>query len=136
MIQPSLPSETLRIQAAGGVVSNDRVHGSLGCSRSWGDIQFKGFNGKPRPVGGEMAEGGIWHNAQVFSKPDVTHFYVHPDVEFMIMASDGLWDVFPNQQVCICCSPHCSESKQECNACSSLRSESCASCVSAKYAEM
>lgn len=99
--KPGSRSETQRIIAAGGVVSNGRVHGSLGCSRSFGDIQFKGFDGTPCGPGGEEAEGGIWFNAQVFSKPDVMSFKVKSSTEFMIMASDGLWDMMSNQEVTI-----------------------------------
>ena len=96
--KPSSRSETQRIIAAGGVVSNGRVHGSLGCSRSFGDIQFKDFDGTPCGPEGEEAEGGIWFNAQVFSKPDVVSFKVKSTTEFMIMASDGLWDMMSNQE--------------------------------------
>ena len=39
--KPSLPSEKRRIEAAGGLVVNNRLDGSLGLSRSLGDFGFK-----------------------------------------------------------------------------------------------
>lgn len=73
-------------------------------SRSFGDIQFKAFDGSPGPGkthgGSEEDEpGGIWAaTQQVISKPEFTHFVVEDTFEFVILASDGLWDVFSCQE--------------------------------------
>ncbi len=92
-------SERARIEAAGGWVANGRVNGSLGVSRSFGDIQFKNFDGTAKSAYGEDGVSGIWgRNQQVVSKPEFKHFVVESTFEFLILASDGLWDVFSCQE--------------------------------------
>lgn len=39
--KPSLPTETARINKAGGFVEEDRVKGILNLSRSLGDLEYK-----------------------------------------------------------------------------------------------
>lgn len=98
--KPNLKSEKLRIEAAGGWVQNGRVNGNLGVSRSVGDIQFKVFSETPGMCNGkEDVKGSLWSPCQqVISKPDVMHFTVEEHHEFVVLASDGLWDVFPPQE--------------------------------------
>lgn len=98
--KPNLKSEKLRIEAAGGWVQNGRVNGNLGVSRSVGDIQFKVFSETPGMCSGkEDVKGSLWSSCQqVISKPDVMHFTVEEHHEFVVLASDGLWDVFPPQE--------------------------------------
>ncbi|KAJ1412317.1 phosphatase 2C-like domain-containing protein, partial [Ochromonadaceae sp. CCMP2298] len=79
----NIKSEKARIEAAGGWVHNNRVNGALGVSRAFGDIQFKSFDEEP---------------GHVISKPDFKHFVVERQFEFVIMACDGLWDVFDCQE--------------------------------------
>ncbi len=97
--KPSVRSEKNRIEMAGGWVQNGRVNGGLGVSRSFGDIQFKNFSHCAGFIGDETSPKGIWGvHQQVISKPDFYHFIVDDSsYEFMILASDGLWDVFPSQ---------------------------------------
>jgi protein phosphatase 2C family protein 2/3 len=97
--KPTVRSERNRIEMAGGWVQNGRVNGGLGVSRSFGDIQFKSFSHCTGFVGDETSPRGIWGvHQQVISKPDFYHFIVDDSsYEFMILASDGLWDVFPSQ---------------------------------------
>lgn len=91
--------EKARIESAGGWVANGRVNGALGVARSFGDIQFKNFDGCAGYKGDETAPGGIWSSTQqVISRPDFKHFFVQDAFEFMILASDGLWDVFTGQE--------------------------------------
>ncbi|KAH9553682.1 hypothetical protein CY35_08G025000 [Sphagnum magellanicum] len=94
-------AEVKRIQAAGGWVSHGRVCGSLSVSRAFGDVPFKSQKKK-------MIEEGIkhrrWTEAFASTKkldgewlvalPDTSHIYVEEDMEFIILASDGLWDSF------------------------------------------
>lgn len=98
--KPSLKSEKARIEAAGGWVQSGRVNGSLGVSRSFGDIQFKSFDETPGQVHGvDNFAASIWnHNQQVISRPEVKHFVVEKPFEFVILACDGLWDVFDDQE--------------------------------------
>ena len=54
----------------------------LAVSRALGDTQFKAFNGSPAIVSGA---------------PDTRIEAITPTTEFMILATDGLWDVMTPQ---------------------------------------
>ncbi|KAJ8492457.1 hypothetical protein OPV22_014178 [Ensete ventricosum] len=76
------PDEMERVEAAGGRVINwdgYRVLGVLATSRSIGDCYLKPF---------------------VISEPDVTVTERTEKDEFLILASDGLWDVVSNEAAC------------------------------------
>lgn len=73
--KPSLPEEVARIEALGGVVRNGRVQGQLAVSRALGDANFAPFI-SPEP-----------YLRSVTCTEDNTH---------LILACDGLWDVFPD----------------------------------------
>ncbi|CAM8937485.1 unnamed protein product [Rhodiola kirilowii] len=80
--QPDRPDELDRVEAAGGRVINwngFRVLGVLATSRSIGDQYLKPF---------------------VTSEPEVTVCQRTKNDEFLILASDGLWDVISNQVAC------------------------------------
>lgn len=69
--------ERARVEAAGGSVSaTGRVNGKLAVSRALGDIPFKA--GKPL----------------VTAEPEVRELRVSSDLQFVVVASDGLWDVY------------------------------------------
>ena len=92
-------AEKLRVEKAGGWVSGGRVNGTLGVSRSFGDIQFKNYDPSLTSAYGADGESGIWGKGQqVISRPEFRTFVVEPSYEFIIMASDGLWDVFNCQE--------------------------------------
>jgi len=94
-------AEKARIESQGGTVQNGRVGGALGLAvaRSFGDIVYKNFATCVGHTGDESAPGGIWSgNQYVISRPDFHHFIVEETIEFLIMASDGLWDVFECQE--------------------------------------
>lgn len=96
--KPQLATEKERIEVAGGWVHNKRVNGVLAVSRSFGDIQYKTFDGSTRFLTAEEP-GGIWSKTQqVISKPDILEFSVDSCHEFIVIASDGLWDVFSSQE--------------------------------------
>mmetsp|Transcript_20171 Transcript_20171/g.19484 ORF Transcript_20171/g.19484 Transcript_20171/m.19484 type:complete len:2393 (+) Transcript_20171:111-7289(+) len=96
--KPINASEKERIEAAGGWVHNNRVNSVLAVSRSFGDIQYKMFDGSIRFLAPEE-EGGIWSKTQqVISKPEILEFDVEANHEFVVIASDGLWDVFTSQE--------------------------------------
>jgi protein phosphatase 1L len=81
---PARESERIRIEARGGEVSRNprggpmRVNGMLAVSRSFGDVLLK-------------------PNAVVTSEPDVCVEPLSPADEWLIMATDGLFDVMSNQ---------------------------------------
>ncbi|GAB4826258.1 hypothetical protein Ancab_009123 [Ancistrocladus abbreviatus] len=80
--KPDRPDELARIEAAGGRVINwngPRVLGVLATSRSIGDHYLRPY---------------------VISKPDVIIYRRTKFDEFLILATDGLWDVVTNEVAC------------------------------------
>ncbi|MQL83784.1 hypothetical protein Taro_016260 [Colocasia esculenta] len=80
--KPDRPDELERVEAAGGRVINwdgYRVLGVLATSRSIGDLYLKPY---------------------VTSEPEVTVTERTGRDEFLILASDGLWDVVSNEVAC------------------------------------
>lgn len=76
--KPSEPSERARIQAAGGVVLFDRLGASMAVSRSFGDKTHKHpFNGAP---------------ADHMSAEPFIDVMPLADVEYLVIACDGVWD--------------------------------------------
>jgi serine/threonine protein phosphatase PrpC len=75
--------EIARICEEGGFVVNGRVQGSLAVARSLGDRNLKTDNKR-----------------FVIADPEITQFRINPDDEFIIIATDGLWDVITSQ-VCL-----------------------------------
>lgn len=72
-------AEALRVAARGGSVVNGRVGGRLLVSRALGDRPIKQF---------------------VAPTPDITETILGPQHDFVILASDGLWDVVDNAYAC------------------------------------
>ena len=85
----SLESERERISAAGGIVLNGRVNGSLNLTRALGDLAFKtDSNLKPE-------------DQVITANPDVFEIELDPDTcDFIIIACDGLFEVFDSQEAC------------------------------------
>ncbi|XP_050385950.1 probable protein phosphatase 2C 8 [Argentina anserina] len=80
--KPDREDESERIESAGGRVINwngSRVLGVLATSRSIGDQYLRPY---------------------VISKPEVTVTNRTDEDEFLILASDGLWDVISNELAC------------------------------------
>ncbi|OMO88419.1 phosphatase 2C (PP2C)-like protein [Corchorus capsularis] len=80
--KPDRPDELERVESAGGRVINwngHRVLGVLATSRSIGDKYLKPY---------------------VISKPEVMEKELTNRDEFLILASDGLWDVISNEVAC------------------------------------
>ena len=67
------PTERARIIKQGGFIFNERVMGSLMLSRSFGDWDIKNFG--------------------VIAEPHITKVDITDDDLFIIIASDGVWDV-------------------------------------------
>ncbi|CAL9776360.1 unnamed protein product [Musa acuminata subsp. burmannicoides] len=80
--KPDRPDELARIEAAGGRViylNGARVHGILAMSRAIGDKYLK---------------------PSVISEPEIRVVERTGEDECLIVASDGLWDVLPNDLAC------------------------------------
>lgn len=86
-------AEKQRIEDAGGMVlyvhGIPRVSGRLAVTRAFGDAEFRD---------------------QVIPEPEITSHVLTRDDEYIVMASDGLWDALSNDQVlsCIRCVRSCS----------------------------
>lgn len=85
--KPSSESEAKRINAAGGWVEFNRVNGNLALSRALGDFVFKRNEKK-------SAKDQI-----VTAFPDVQSRDLTDDLEFIVIACDGIWDVLSNEEV-------------------------------------
>jgi serine/threonine protein phosphatase PrpC len=74
------PEEVARVQRDGGHVVGNRVGGSLAVTRALGDHILKGDDGG------------------VSCEPHVVHHTVAPGDRFVVMASDGVWDVMDDDE--------------------------------------
>lgn len=78
------PEEVARIARAGGFVTNGRVMGSLAVSRALGDLQLK-------------EQGNMKLQRVLIPDPELSCFYPTENDEFILIATDGLWDVMTSQ---------------------------------------
>ena len=102
-------NESRRVEESGGWVDDGRVCGILAVSRAFGDAQFKG-KGLQRLLKdgiedgfwtGEFAESIRFVSDPVISVPDVLEMTVSEETdEFVIVATDGLWDVVSSNEGC------------------------------------
>ncbi|KAF3794529.1 phosphatase 2C 57 protein [Nymphaea thermarum] len=91
--------EIKRIKEAGGWVVDGRICGDISVSRSFGDMRFKTKKNEMLEKG---VEEGRWtrkfisrvkmNGDWVTATPDVYQVALGMDAEFLILASDGLWD--------------------------------------------
>ncbi|KAJ3701987.1 hypothetical protein LUZ61_005692 [Rhynchospora tenuis] len=91
--------EVKRIRAAGGWISDGRICGEISVSRAFGDIQFKT---KKNEMLAKGVEDGRWTQKfasrvqfkgdLVTALPDIYTTELGPNSEFILLASDGLWD--------------------------------------------
>ena len=90
--KPVLKSEMERIHRAGGKIVNQRVQGVLGVSRAFGDIEYNALK--------EQSWGQKFKDDLISTVPDIFELeYRKKDDEFLLLASDGLWDAMPSQKV-------------------------------------
>ncbi|KAL0843905.1 hypothetical protein Bca101_017151 [Brassica carinata] len=77
--KPNRSDERKRIESAGGVImwaGTWRVGGVLAMSRAFGNRMLKQF---------------------VVAEPEIQDLEIDHEAEFLVLASDGLWDVVPNE---------------------------------------
>ena len=86
--KPTIPAELKRIEKAGGWVSDGRVLGNLNLSRGIGDSEYK-VDKKLKP------------EQQILSNfPEIKTDNLTDDIDFIVIACDGIWDCKTNQEVC------------------------------------
>jgi serine/threonine protein kinase/serine/threonine protein phosphatase PrpC/CRP-like cAMP-binding protein len=95
--------EKKRVQRAGGSVdSKGRVGGDLAVSRAFGDIMHKGaMNGDEflELIGSTKEdEASKLQSGPLICTPDIKRHMIESEDEFLILASDGIWDVLTSQQ--------------------------------------
>jgi protein phosphatase 1B len=85
--KPYNEGEQKRIEAAGGTVSMRRVNGDLAVSRALGDFVYKQAHTLPAEAQAVSAEPEVHVESR---KAD--------EDEFLVLACDGIWDVFTNEE--------------------------------------
>ncbi|XP_048185946.1 probable protein phosphatase 1N [Perognathus longimembris pacificus] len=78
--RPFRPRERERIYDAGGTIRRRRVEGSLAVSRALGDFAYKAAPGRPPEL------------QLVSAEPEVAALARRSEDEFVLLASDGVWD--------------------------------------------
>ncbi|OVA14732.1 Protein phosphatase 2C (PP2C)-like domain [Macleaya cordata] len=91
--------EIRRIREAGGWISDGRICGEISVSRAFGDMRFKTKKNEMLEKG---IEEGRWSKKfisrvkfsedLVIASPDIYNVALGSDAEFILLASDGLWD--------------------------------------------
>ncbi len=91
----TVPGEKNRVQNAGMRIINNRIEGKLNLTRAigilkliLGDFVFKNNQNLKN------------YEQGVIAYPEVSKFKITPDMEFIIMACDGVWDCVEVQQFC------------------------------------
>lgn len=83
--KPNNPLELERIKKAGGFVNWNRVNGDLALSRAFGDFSYKSIHLEPQ-------------NMAVTCHPDIVVRERDSSDDFIILACDGVWDVFGSEE--------------------------------------
>ncbi|CAM8939717.1 unnamed protein product [Rhodiola kirilowii] len=91
--------EIRRVREAGGWIVDGRICGDISVSRAFGDVRFKT---KKNEMLGKGVEDGRWtkkfisrikfKDDLVTALPDIYQVSLGTDAEFILLASDGLWD--------------------------------------------
>jgi protein phosphatase 2C family protein 2/3 len=88
--RPSDSNEMKRIIDNGGTVCNNRLQGILAPSRCFGDMDIRATT----------PEGVLIAEPCVILKNNIDERAVRKQNAFMILATDGVWDVFSNDTAC------------------------------------
>ncbi|KAG6469736.1 probable protein phosphatase 2C 27 isoform X2 [Zingiber officinale] len=83
--RPCCARERHRVESLGGFIDDGYLNGQLGVTRALGDWHLEGMKVPGQPGGPLIAE------------PELNHITLSKEDEFLIIGSDGLWDVFSSQ---------------------------------------
>ncbi|XP_061350723.1 probable protein phosphatase 2C 54 [Gastrolobium bilobum] len=83
--RPLCIKERMRIESLGGFIDDGYLNGQLGVTRALGDWHLEGMKGMSGRVGPLSAE------------PELKLITLTKEDEFLIIGSDGIWDVFRSQ---------------------------------------
>lgn len=101
-------SEIARVESTGGWIDDGRVCDVIAVSRAFGDSQFKEPEGREVMLKDNVEYGAYtqefidkvnFKSSPVIATPDVTEIALGEHDEFLIVASDGLWDVMTSKDV-------------------------------------
>jgi len=104
--KPSRPDEAARVRAAGGFILHKRVMGELAITRAFGDKSFKmGIKAMLEEeaesnTGNSLQDGEISKDLSaplVSAEPEIASMVLSHTDEFLLLACDGLFDVFRSQ---------------------------------------
>lgn len=84
--KPELEEEKKRIENAEGYVEDNRINGSINLSRSLGDLDYK-QNPKLKR-----------EDQLIIPVPEVKVMSITPDMKFLIIGCDGIWDCLTSQE--------------------------------------
>ncbi|CAL5339498.1 unnamed protein product [Camellia sinensis] len=83
--RPCCNNERIRIESLGGFIDDGYLNGQLGVTRALGDWHMIGLK--------EISEKG----GPLIAEPEVKLVTLSKEDEFLIIGSDGVWDVFRSQ---------------------------------------
>ena len=102
--KPSRPDEAARVRAAGGFILHKRVMGELAITRAFGDKSFKmGIKAMLEDEAEELTgKNGEQEKLDltaplVSAEPEIASMLLSHNDEFLLLACDGLFDVFRSQ---------------------------------------
>lgn len=105
--KPSRPDEAARVRAAGGFILHKRVMGELAITRAFGDKSFKlGIKAMLEEEADSTTGSGIGDSdiaakdltaPLVSAEPEIASMVLSHNDEFLLLACDGLFDVFRSQ---------------------------------------
>jgi len=102
--KPTRPDEKERVRKANGTVNRKgQVNNTLAVSRSFGDIMHAGHElstlTSMKPAGSSPNDDEILSSGIIIPVPEFTKTTLTEEDEFVVLASDGIFDVLSNQQV-------------------------------------
>ncbi|KAM7268136.1 hypothetical protein ACFE04_010302 [Oxalis oulophora] len=83
--RPCCVEERMRVESLGGYIDDGYLNGQLGVTRALGNFHLEGMKGMGQTVGPLSAE------------PELRLITLNKDDEFLLIGSDGIWDVFRSQ---------------------------------------